>query len=364
MSVEENQELGMRGFENDQPNPFDMEDSSEDLIAYEGFMSGDYAPKVEEKTEQQSDNPDTNAGKINYDDDDQPDVNNPKPEEAAGTDSEKINYDDDKAPEKTDEFKAEDAIAKLEALGFKVDKSGEPDPIQTKEFEIKEIDRVNTDLKAFVQMDDLRLCREHVVEEIITQWKKQGKTIDLNSEDFKTEVEYEMVQFEDNPRLAKLQANDVKQILNGAIERNEAKKNEIFNEVKSTRDKEIQENRQALQGVFDSYNGKVLFGQKIEPEHLKKAYRSLTSGDFTKQTESDRTLQAEFALYQLFRKDVANTGGRTYNEGVAAAVKALEGNGPKVESSLAQTVSRNGAGSVVDRVSAWRNAEKVDEPNK
>lgn len=359
--MSDNNQDGMRNFENDQPDVFQMGDTSDELLPYEGFMSTDYASTIEEKTEQTNSEEQT-QDKINFEED----LTDPTKTQGTIADgnSTEIDFEDKDAPVKTDEFKAEEAIKNLEALGFKVEKDGTVDPLQAKEFEIKQLDRVNNDLKEFLQSDDLSLCEQHVVDEIINEWKKTGRTPDLKSEEFKLEVKFQMAQFEDNPRLASLQANQVKQILNGAIQRNEAKKTEISTEVKNTRDKEIQENRQALQSAFTNYNGKTLFGQKIDAELLKTAYRNITSGEFTKQIESDRSLQAEFSLYLQLRKNIDNNGNGTYNEGVAAAVKALEGNGPKVESSLAQTVSRNGAGAVMDRLSAWRAAEKVEDTKK
>ena len=367
--MSDNNQDGMRSYENDQPDVFQPEDISDELIDYDGFMEPGYTPKTEERTEQQQGAAaNTDPEIINYDDEsDDPSkkLDPNSPEAIAAAEAGKIDYEDPNAPvKKEEEFKAEEAIKKLEALGFKVDQNAAPDPLQAKEFEIKELDRINNDLKSYLKLDDMRLCREHVIDEVIKKWQSAGKDPDINSDEFKTEVEYEMVQFEDNPRLASLQANQVKQILNNAIQKNEDKKTEISTEVKNTRDKAIQENRQALQGTFNGYNGKTLFGVKITPDHLKTAYKSITSGDFTKQIESDKSLQAEFALFLGLRDQISNNGGGTYNEGVAAAVKALEGNGPKVESSLAHTASRSGAGSVVDRASAWRAAEKVETTKK
>ena len=362
--MSDNNKNGMRGFEDNQPDVFNMEDSSEDLIAYDGFMSPDYNPTVEEKTEQQTTDPAAPAP-INYDEEEtaKPAGENLE-NQAASTDPDKINYEDEVAPVKTDEFKEEEALEKLKALGYNVSKEGQVDPLQTKQFEITELERVNNSLKEFVQQDDLSLCREHVIEEIITKWRKEGREPDLKSEEFKTEVEYEMVQFEDNPRLAGLQAGQVKQILNQAIAKNETKKTEISNEVKATRDKELRQNRESLQGVFNGYNGKTMFGVQITPEHLKSAYKSITSGELSKQVNGDQSLQAEFALFLGMREQLGTSGSGTYNEGVAAAIKALEGNGPKVESSLAQTVSRNGAGTVLDRATAWKDAQKVVKTEK
>lgn len=363
--MSDNNENGLRGFEDNQPDVFNMDDTSEDLISYDGFMSPDYSPAVEEKAEQQTIDPPA-PEQINYDEE----PANPSDKQAGenldnqAADPDKINYDDEVAPAKTDEFKEEEALEKLKALGYDVSKKGEVDPLQTKQFEITELERVNNSLKEFVQQDDLSLCREHVIEETITKWRKEGREPDLKSEEFKTEVEYEMVQFEDNPRLAGLQAGQVKQILNQAIAKNETKKTEISNEVKATRDKELRQNRESLQGVFNGYNGKTMFGVQITPEHLKSAYKSITSGELSKQVNGDQSLQAEFALFLGMREQLGNSGSGTYNEGVAAAIKALEGSGPKVESSLAQTVSRNGAGTVLDRATAWKDAQKVVKTEK
>lgn len=360
--MSDNNENGLRGFEDNQPDVFNMEDSSADLISYDGFMSSDYSTEVEEIAEQEN----VGSEKINYDDELENTIKTSINEntEEKGSDDEKINYDDDVAPEKTDEFKEEEALEKLKALGYEVSKKGESNPLQAKQFEIDQLENVNKTLKEFIQQDDLSLCREHVIEETITKWRKEGREPDLKSDEFKTEVDYEMLQFEDNPRLAGLQASQVKQILNQAIAKNENQKEKISNEVKETQNKELRKNRESLQGVFNGYNGKTMFGTQITPEHLKSAYKSITSGELSKQVNADQSLQAEFALFLGMREKIGNSGSGTYNEGVAAAIKALEGNGPKVESSLAKTVSRNGAGIVLDRATAWRDAHKVVKTEK
>lgn len=357
---------GMRNFENNQPEM--IMDTSDDLIQYENFLSDDYvAPTTTQNNNQAALTEETTSTEIDYENTGTANQNAAAGAEnqsgtgaAAAPENKGIDFEDDKV-NTSEEFKAEVAIQQLEALGFKVEKDGESDPLKIKEHEIRQIDTVIGNMQNALKADDLSLCREKVIDDVIKKYTSQGKQHLINSEEFKLEVEAGMEEFQYNDRLISLQASQVRTEIQNFINDRTALKNKISAEVKEARDKEITENRKALQAEFNKYQGQVLFGQRLEVEDLKGAYNTLVSGDFAAKIEKDKALQAEFALFLQLKPKLAQGGGGTYGEGVAATVNALNGGAQTAtESSLAKTVSRPGAGGVLtDRLSRWKQIGEV-----
>lgn len=357
---------GFRGMGNNNPITV-MEENDDELIKYDNFLNDDFQNTNSAASQQTAP---ANPAPINFDGE-EPASTEPAPgttapaneENPNGEPAKTINFDGTINP--ADEFKAEEVIQKLEALGFKVEKSDGNDPMLKKEHEISQINQVISNLENALNASDIDLCREKAIEDIITKFRREGRENEINGEEFKLEVEYLMNEFSDNPRLISLQAaqvrNDIKSFINDKTEA----KNKIQTEIKTVRDKELSENREALKTELTKFNGQVLFGQRLEEQNLINAYKNLTSGTFTEQINKDRALQAEFALYLELRPKLAQSGGGTYGEGVAAAVNALQNGSQQTTTSLGTTVSRPGAGSVdTDRLSRWKDIGKVKETDQ
>lgn len=342
-----------------------IEETDDELIKYDNFLSPDYEP---EPAPAAAENNVAEPAGIEIDFDAKPEAAAAAPElNADGTSKEPvvpaIDFDG-KGLVTTDEFKAEEALEKLKALGFEMVKAGDADPLQAKEHEITQINQVITNMQSALNLDDLSLCREQVYNDLAEEYKKNGKVSQIGSEEFKLEIEAGMEEFQYTPRLANLQANQVRSQIKEFIQDRTQAKEKINTEVKVARDKELEENRNSLKSTFTQYNNQVLFGQKIDQQTLVTAYQKVVSGDFTKTIEKDRALQAEFALYLELKPKLVQSGNGTYGEGVAATVNALNGSAQRqTPSSLNQTVSRPGAGSVTtDRLAKWRKIGEVPEP--
>lgn len=352
---------GMRNFASNQPDPV-MVDESDNLMEFENFLNSETDFSASPSVETPAGN---EPAEIDFEGPNEPqnESNGNSTENENETD---INFEDELVTEKN-EIKPEDAIKLLESQGYKVEREGNLDPLKQKEHEINQIDTVINNLKNALQADDIVLCREKVVDDLIRKYKSSGRENLINSEEFKLEVEAGMEEFQYNERLVSLQAAQVRSDIQAFINDRTNLKNKISAEVREARDKEIQENRKALQEEFKKYNGQVLFGQRLEQKDLVNAYKTLVSGDFASKIEKDKSLQAEFALFlELKPKLAGQSGSGTYGEGVAAAVNALNGGTQKVtESSLAKTVSRPGAGGVLnDRLSRWKQLGEVKETGK
>lgn len=351
MEIEENN-LGLRSFTENNEIPL-MEDGTDSLIAYDNFLSDEYeapenpAPIAADQNQNQE-------NEINFD-------SNPaevKPAEEKPEDQNQIDFGDNNS-DPANEFKVDDAIKQLQSMGYNI--SQEQDPLRVKEHEITQLDSIIANMTNALEESDEVLCRESVYEELAKQYKREGRQNEIGGESFKLEVEAGMEEFKYSDRLMKLQANATRNLIKSFINEKTQEKEKIKSEVTQAREKEINENRTALKSTFTKYNNQKLFGQSVDQGTLIKAYQSITSGNFTKEIETNKDLQAEFAIYLQLRSNLQQSGGGTYGEGVAAAVNALNGKTQPTPSSLMNTVSRPGAGGIADRIARWGNIGKVDK---
>lgn len=352
MSQEENN----GGMDQYLDQPIQLEsDIADELIEFDtAFHSGVSPEPVQEELNPNSDDID-----FGENGEAKPTAENPNPDD--------IDFDDEKAKpteEEEDTFKAEEAIEKLKSLGFNVNKAGEEEsPEQQKLNQIQEIDGVISNIKNFIQQDDLTLCRQKVVQDLTDKYNKEGRGSMLNSEEFKLEIEEGMDEYKFNQRLASLEARTIRSELEQYVSQKTNEKETLTKEIDEKKGQEIKNHRVELQNSFKGYNNKNLFGQKITPDTIKSAYNKITSGDFAKQVNSDKNIQAEFALFLELRDTINQSGGATYGEGVAAAVNAITGkNQHTTNTSLDKVVQNTPSGNALkDRYESWGNRTAVPE---
>lgn len=347
--------------------PFDLieEETDYNIEVDENFLNG----IVTEDTDQgAASSQQSSAEEIIFDDEDK---NQNQPNGAATPAAEKPNENDidfedkETKTEDQDTFKAEEAIEKLKALGYNVGKDGEQvDPSQLKINEINTINATVSNLQKFIQQDDMALCRQKVTQDLLAKFKAENRNVDPNSEEFKLELAAEMQEYEYSPKMAALEAKAIRNDLKDYIAQEEGKRDKIQKEIEDETAEKTKTHRVELQTAFKTYVGKTLFGQKIEPDTVKKAYNKITTGDFAKMVNSSKDIQAKFALFVELQEQIEASGGGTFGEGAAAAVNAINGKpGPVSKTSLDKTLQRSSAGNTLaDRYASW--SERTAVPQK
>ena len=354
MNTETTQQTGM---EEDAflDQPIQIEgDIADDLIQYDAdFLNGIGPQENDESLDDVND-------EINFDEENPESGKNEsdKNQENKKANPDDLNFDDDKTgtQEAEDVFKEEEAVERLKALGYNINKNGEAaDPYEQKQDQINEIDSVILNIQNFIKQDDLTLCKQKITQDLAEEYKKQGREKDINSEEFNLAVSGQMDEYNYSPRMASLEANQIRSELKQYISEKEGEKKTIQSEIDNKKSEEIKSHRLSLQDSFKGYKDKSLFGQKLSNETIQNAYKKIVSGDFAKQVNSDKNIQAEFALFLEMRDSINHSGGATYGEGVAAAVNAINGKNQQAsQSSLNRTVQRPSAGnSLRDRYESW-----------
>lgn len=333
-------------------------DETDDLIQYDNnFHSGIADFGDDEEDEDQNDD-------LTFDDDltseDSGKKVVPEPAKAAAS-LDEIDFDDDKvAEEDEDSFKAEEAIEKLKKLGYNVGKDEINDPSAEKLQKVNEIDRVVENIERFINQDDLVLCRQRVIQDLTDDYTKRGLASEINSEDFKADVEAQMDEYTYNTRMASLEAKTIRNEMKQFISEKTAEKETIQKEIEEQKNMEIKNHRLELQKSFKTYKDKTLFGKKLTAEVIQNAYKKMVSGEVAEKVNNDKNIQAEFALFLELRNEISKAGGATYGEGVADTVKALNGEQPATKTSLNRTVQRPSSGNNLhDRYSSWANRTAV-----
>lgn len=277
-----------------------------------------------------------------------------------------LNFDDEvtEGEEDKDVFKEEEVIQKLKDLGYNVEKGSDTeDPRKQKLSRIDEIETSIGNIEKIIEMDDISLCRQKVIQDLMQKYKKEGRENMVNTEEFRLEIESQMDDYNYNDRLANLQASQLRTELKQYIAGERESQNKIRKEVEEEDAKQIKTNRLQLQDSFKSLNGKNLFGLNVEKSVLETAYKKMVSGEVAKTINNDKQIQAEFAVYLELRDKINESRGGTYGEGVAAAVNALNGNPQNASrSSLNKTVQRTSSGnntSLQERYQHWGNRTQV-----
>lgn len=295
------------------------------------------------------------SGEINFDDENDSQSAAAGDGGAGASEDNDLDFDDEKAnAEEDDVFKAEDAIEKLKNLGYKIDKSDEVDEKSQKLETVSNLDKQISNIESFIKQDDMVLCRQRVIQDLTDEYVKNGRREELNGEDFKADVEAQMDEYNYNPRLASLEAKAIRTDMERFISEKKNEKSGIEKEIADEELATTKNHRIELQKSFKGYNNKTLFGQKLDAETIKTAYKKMVSGEVAKTINNDKNIQAEVALYLEFRETLLASKGSTYGEGVAATVKALNGDESATRTSLNKAVQRPGAGnSLVDRIASW-----------
>ena len=138
-------------------------------------------------------------------------------------------------------------------------------------------------------------------------------------------------------------------------------KNQLLKQKTDKIEAELGQKKQNLQKSFDNIYNQGFLGIKFEKEDIQKAFAYISSGDFSKEIKNDPNSLAELALYRLHRERiVGKVGGPTYGEGVAAAVKELEGSKSKSTSHISNALQTNAGRSGEESILNW---SSVLDPN-
>ncbi len=349
----ENETIGNEEMFFDEPIEIQT-DEMDDVITYDhDFHNGISAlGNDEDPSDDESDD------SINFDDDDsnEEDQDRSSGEFEKGKSKDEIDFEDDlvEKKEEDDVFKAEEAIEKLKNLGYKIDKGNSEDPDVIRQNELQTLDKMISNIENFINQDDLVLCRQRVIQDLTEEYKKNGRSSEINGDDFKADVDAQMDEYNYNTRMASLEAKTIRNEMTQFISQKKAEKQKIENEIESDKAEKTRIHRRELQESFKGYKNKNLFGQKITEEAIKNAYKKMVSGEVAKTVNNDKNIQAEFALFLELRDEISKSGGGTYGEGVAAAVNALNGDTKPTKTSLNRTVQRPSSGNnLLDRYASW-----------
>ena len=253
----------------------------------------------------------------------------------------------------------EDLIKKLQEKGYKIEKEGATSENKEEALEMERIDGLLNQANQFISQPDNVVVKEKLRSDLAKQYSQRGKQHLVGSEEFEIELEGEYSEYENNPAMTKLFADNVRRDVKEVISQNEQQKNQIVAKREQAEQQKVAENRINLQNGIKAIasSNEGFLGVKITPEVSKKIYNSVISGEFAKTVNSDPNLVAEFATYIEHREEIRKKlGGPSYGEGVKAAVDALLGNNKDARTTpltQAMTSSSNGQGGAVNRKSSW-----------
>ena len=352
---------GMEDFY-DQPIEVQNENNDE-LIQYENF-SGNQSDDLD--NEEPNLEGDPAPVHVNFYDDDE---DEPTPvqttQEPVVEDKPKsaVNFDDGEDDDDEDPqiFKEEDAVAKLKALGYDVQKDSKPSPEDHKKIEVQNINKVISNLQAFVQKDDMELCIQRVTEDLKADFAKQNRVGEIGGEEYELELKNAIEEYKFNPRMVSLEAKTIRNDVNNFINTKNQEKNELQADLDKAEQAEIKKNRTELKGSLVPFVNTNFLGIKISEDVVKRSYQKITSGELAKAINNDKKIQAEVAMYLEVRQQLKQSGNKTFGEGVAAAVHQIEGQGkPQTSSSLNKAVTRPNAGNaILDRIAKWAQRSEV-----
>lgn len=262
-----------------------------------------------------------------------------------------------------DIFKEEDAVEKLKALGYDVKKDAAASPEDYKRVEIQKLDTVISNLEKFTQKEDMDLCIQRATEDLKAKYTKEGMLQDIGGAEFNLELEAELEEYKYNPRMVSLEAKTIRNDINNFINEKKGEKSQLEADINKVEEEQIRKNRTELKNSLTPFVNSTFLGVKISEDVVKNSYAKITSGEFAKTINNDKSIQAEFAMYLEIKDQLKSSGNRTFGEGVAAAVHQIEGQGkPKTSTSLDKVVTRPNAGnSIANRIAQWASRSEVKE---
>lgn len=234
----------------------------------------------------------------------------------------------------------EELIKKLKEKGFKVEKEEleNEDELFNRKLEQQEIAIQKS--QEFINLPDAKLVSEKIKWDIAEKYRAVGKQHLIGTEEFEIEVEAEIDGYTSDDRMLKIFADNIRRdVKDGVLAKSLKAKDDLLAEKTKKIDAEINQKKANLRNSLNEIFNKGIFGMKFQKEDIQKAYDYISSGQFSKEIKDDPNSLAELALYRLNRDTiVSKIGGPTYGEGVAAAVKELEGSSKQSTSHISNAM--------------------------
>lgn len=254
-------------------------------------------------------------------------------------------------------FDADTAIKELQKQGYNVQKFQPTDENQAEAAEYQRLENEYNNASLFMNKSDEDVILDKVRDDLTREYEAWGKQHLIGTQEFNEEVEDKIYKISENPTQKELYANNVRNSVQRYIDQ-VSEKISVFNEKREQKLKsEIAQGRKNIQEAIRGYMTDKFLGFDVTPEEAQSVYTEITSGEFTKQVNSNPKLVAEFALFIRNKEKLSQAfGGATYGEGVKAAVDAInKGSVSATKTSLQQamTGSSNAQGTAVSRRQAW-----------
>lgn len=268
-------------------------------------------------------------------------------------------------PKEEKEEDTQALIEKLKARGIEVKQPEEQTP--QSEIERQKLNRIDGFIKLaeeFLQQDDISVIKDSLINEVTIKYERLGKKDLIGTEEFDTEVEMELSEYENNPRAAKSFADNIRLSISEKINLNKAEKENINKSKIEAENLKRLEERKIIRDTISKFNKQKLFGIEATQEILQSVYNSIVSNDITKAVNSNPEILAEIAFYVKNRDSIKeNFGKATFGEGVKSIVDEISGkNSQQSAASLsnAMNVKSNGTGNLGKR-SLWSDEIVVEE---
>lgn len=218
-------------------------------------------------------------------------------------------------------------IEKLKAEGYEVKRNDDNSPDKKTELEINQLKNIVETATNFIKKPNLELIRIKFENDKAQQYKNSGRENMIGKEEFKIEVEAELSRFEDDPVIAEIMADKLRnEIKETVIKQNNDKLETINSELQRKYTEKLTENRNRLQESFKKYHKEGFLNVKPSPEEINEVYQDIISNNFAKSVKDNPNELVEFALFRKYKTQILEAfGGGTYGDGVADAFKTIEG---------------------------------------
>jgi hypothetical protein len=218
-------------------------------------------------------------------------------------------------------------IEELKAKGYNVTKSEENETDKKTELEINQLQKTIESADKFLQKPHLDLIKIKFETDKASQYRAVGKEALIGSEVFNIEVEAELSRFEDDPVIAEIMADKIRnEVKETVVKQSKERLNAINSEIEKKFTEKQNANKQNLQTSLKKYHADGFLNFKPTGEELNEVYQNFISGNFAKSVKDNPDVMVEFALFQKYKTQLLEAfGGGTYGKGVADAVKTIQG---------------------------------------
>ena len=252
-------------------------------------------------------------------------------------------------------------IAKLEAKGIKVQKPEESN--EEVEFN-KKLQEAETSIRManeFINLPDRDIVFEKIKNDLANKYHQVGRGNEINSEDFKLELEAEMDQYDGNTAMTKIYADNIRnQVKTNSLSKAVQNKESLIKEKSEKIEKAIKENDTKLKTAFNEFHTNSFFGMEVSKEMAQETFDYIKTGQLSKEIKQSPQLLAKVALFLKHEKQISEKlGGPTYGEGVADAMKQFTSDA-KDTSRITAAMQTAGASQGTGKVRDWSSTLNED----